>query len=284
MGYVEGIISVVFDGPNPIHECGSHDEYYYLILTANPSVGGSVTGGGNYPNGSSVYILASSNSGFKFVNWTGSTTISTIFATVTVDSTMYFTANFRPCYTTNKANPLPHMELAPPNTDNIAGATFGKTRVNKDGDSTDHWGIDLEGAVGTPIYAQFDGTIAKPPVTGQPNRVAGYYPSGYSDDKDDGGNRIYVESNIGGNTVRNGYMHLQAGNPAINPRTLQPFKEGNSVIAGDVIGYIGLTGNASASRPHLHLKTTVNGAPVDPALYFNATISLTITTITTPCD
>jgi murein DD-endopeptidase MepM/ murein hydrolase activator NlpD len=280
---VAGILYVYSGDPNPIHGCDSHEEYYYLGLTANPLAGGSVIGEGSYPGGSPVMIAAYHNSGFKFVNWTGSDTISAYSTTVYVDSSMYFIANFRPCFDTDKANPLGHMELAPPNPNNIQGATFG--RYVRDNGTNPHWGIDLEGAVGTPIYAQFDGTIAKPPVTEQPNRINEEYPSNYSGDTDNGGNRIFVDSNVGGNTVRNGYMHLQAGNPvATNPRTGQPFKEGNPIYAGEVIGYIGHTGNASASRPHLHLKTTVNGALANPADYFNATVSTTVTTITTPCD
>ena len=284
---VAGIISVVFEGPNPIHECDSHEEYYAVNLTAHPTAGGYVTGAGNYPSGSLVNIMALNNSGYKFVNWTGNTTISTFFATLTVDSIMNFTANFRPCYTTDKANPLPHMELAPPydNRNNIAGATQGETRKYPNGDDKFHHGIDFAGAVGTPVYAQFDGIIPVLPVTGQPNKVAKHYPNDYSGDKDGAGNRIYVDSNIGGNTVRNGYWHLQAGNPvAINPRTGQPFTTGDPIYAGEVIGYMGHTGNADASAPHVHLITTENGAEVNPEKYLNATISTTTTTITTPCD
>jgi murein DD-endopeptidase MepM/ murein hydrolase activator NlpD len=160
-------------------------------------------------------------------------------------------------------------------------ATFGYTRY---GGTTPHYGIDLAGAVGTPIYSQFGGTITKV-VSGQPNRIDGEYPSGYRGDQNNAGNRIYIDSNIGGNTVSNGYWHLQAGNPiAINPSTGVPWAVGDIISAGELIGYIGFSGNASAAVPHLHLNTRVNGKQANPADYLNATVDPTTTTITTPCD
>jgi murein DD-endopeptidase MepM/ murein hydrolase activator NlpD len=184
-----------------------------------------------------------------------------------------------------KANPLMDMALAPPSADNIAGATFGYTRY---GGTVEHDGIDFAGAIGTSVYSQFGGTITKV-VSGQPNRVlingTYAYPSGYRGDKNNAGNRIYVESNIGGNRVTNGYWHLQAGNPiAINPSTGVPWAVGDIISAGDLIGYIGITGNATEKVPHLHLNTKVNGNKADPAKYLNATVTTSSKTITTPCD
>jgi murein DD-endopeptidase MepM/ murein hydrolase activator NlpD len=228
-----------------------------------------------------------------FVNWTGRYTIASAYHQLTVDSTMNFTANFRPCYATNKANPFADMELAPPVTKgytNIAGATYGMTR---NGGTTLHNGIDLAGDVGTPIYAQFDGTIQGPRCDTQPNKVEVIvdgetkmkYPADYTGDTNGAGNRIYVDSSIGGNTVRNGYWHLQAGTPiANNPRTGKPWATGDIINAGEVIGYIGITGNASEEVPHLHLNTKVGGVNANPANYLNATVSNTTSVITTPCD
>lgn len=79
-------------------------------------------------------------------------------------------------------------------------------------------------------------------------------------------------------------MHLQAGTPfGTNPRTGQPWKAGDIINAGEVIGYIGVTGNANPNVPHLHLRTLVNGIEVNPASYLNATVSTTTSKITTPC-
>ncbi len=184
----------------------------------------------------------------------------------------------------NKANPLVDMALEPPNPSNIAGGTYGYTRIDKYGKSKFHNGIDLAGMVGTPIYAQFDGTVGKV-VSEQPNRVDGFYPVGYDGDVDHAGNRIYINSTVNGNTVNIGYWHLQAGTPiAINPQTGKPWQTGDVVKAGALIGYIGITGNSSPNLPHLHLTTQVNGVRTDPATYLEATVSTKTTTITTPCD
>jgi len=256
-------------------------------VAARPAAGGTVSGRGSFPDGRSVTVGATANSGYKFFGWTGSVTDTLTPYSFAITQNMNFTANFRPCFATNKANPLPFMALAPPGT-NIAGATYGNTRKKADGTAVFHNGIDLAGAVGTPIYAQFGGTVGKV-VSEQPNRIDNpdnkNYPTGYSGDMNNAGNRIYVNSTVGGNTVNNGYWHLQADTPiANNPRTGQPWATGDAINAGEVIGYIGITGNANADVPHLHLTTSVNGANSDPATYLNATISTTTTNITTPCD
>ena len=186
----------------------------------------------------------------------------------------------------NKANPLVNMALAPPVTNgraNIPGATYGNTR---DQGATFHNGIDLAGAVGTPIYAQFPGRVTGKLVTEQPNRVDKEYPSSYTGtDRNGAGNRITITSTVNGQTVSNSYWHLQAGTPlANNPRTGQPWAAGDWIDAGEMIGYIGITGNANPNVPHLHLKTTVNGVNTNPANFLNAAVSTTTAVITTPCD
>jgi murein DD-endopeptidase MepM/ murein hydrolase activator NlpD len=197
------------------------------------------------------------------------------------------TVNRAPCndVANGKANPLVDMALAPPVPWNIAGATFGWTRTDEYGDLKLHKGIDLAGPVGTPIYAQFNGIITGPRVNTQPNRIGKKYPSGYSGDRDGAGNRISITSTVGGKTVTNSYWHLRAGDPfGINPRTESPWALGDLIYAGEIIGYIGITGNAGADVPHLHLKTTENGDLVNPTKYLNATVSPSTATIATPCD
>ena len=46
-----------------------------VTVTAFPTVGGSVTGGGTYSSGSSVTVTASPNSGYLFLNWTEDGTV-----------------------------------------------------------------------------------------------------------------------------------------------------------------------------------------------------------------
>lgn len=130
----------------------------------------------------------------------------------------------------NLANPLSNMELAPPNPANPAGATQGLTRGNG---TINHTGVDFAATVGTPVYATHTGTIASTPyVDNQPNRIYDsiendyVYPSDYTGDRNDAGNRIYI--NIGNNRQAT-YWHLQAETPiATNPRTGVPFTGGDA--------------------------------------------------------
>ena len=69
---------------------------YTITATPNPPAGGSVTGGGQYINGSSVTVTASANSGYCFSNWTeNGTEVSTNSRyTFTVSGNRNLVANF----------------------------------------------------------------------------------------------------------------------------------------------------------------------------------------------
>ena len=43
---------------------------YTISVSVNPSVGGSVTGGGSFSNGSGCSVVATPNTGYNFTNWT----------------------------------------------------------------------------------------------------------------------------------------------------------------------------------------------------------------------
>lgn len=87
-----------------------------------------------------------------------------------------------------------------------------------------HKGIDIFARRGTPVYAAANGFVLR---TGQSKL---------------GGNFIYT---IGAGGVRYYYAHLDAIALGV--------KYGLPVTSETIIGYIGNTGNASTTPPHLHL-------------------------------
>jgi murein DD-endopeptidase MepM/ murein hydrolase activator NlpD len=96
-----------------------------------------------------------------------------------------------------------------------------------------HTGVDLAAPTGTPIYASGDGIIEK----------AGWA-SGY-------GKKVEIEHVNGFETA---YGHMS--------RIADGIKAGTRVRQGQIIGYVGSTGNSTG--PHLHFEIKVNGRMVDP--------------------
>ena len=97
-----------------------------------------------------------------------------------------------------------------------------------------HQGIDMAtfGVVGVPIYAVKDGTCTVPAFDGD----------GY-------GNYVTIDH---GNGLQTRYAHMSAVAVA----------NGQTVTAGEVIGFVGSTGNSSG--PHLHFEIITNGTRIDP--------------------
>lgn len=96
-----------------------------------------------------------------------------------------------------------------------------------------HTGVDLAAKTGTPIYAAGDGVIAK-----------AQWVSGY-------GRYISIKHVNGFETA---YAH--------QTRFAEGMKPGVRVKQGQLIGYVGSTGNSTG--PHLHFEIKVNGRFVDP--------------------
>jgi hypothetical protein len=72
-----------------------------IVVSASPSSGGTVSGGGAYPSGSTATVVAMPNPGYGFVNWTESgvevSTSATYMFTASADRTLL--ANFTAAYT-----------------------------------------------------------------------------------------------------------------------------------------------------------------------------------------
>ncbi|MEQ1900687.1 MAG: M23 family metallopeptidase [Devosia sp.] len=96
-----------------------------------------------------------------------------------------------------------------------------------------HTGVDLAAPRGTPIYAAGDGLVEKA------QRVSGY------------GNFVLLRHVNGFET---GYGHMS--------RFADGIKPGDKVRQGQIIGYVGSTGNSTGN--HLHFEIKINGNFVDP--------------------
>ncbi|WP_031426678.1 M23 family metallopeptidase [Flavimarina sp. Hel_I_48] len=94
-----------------------------------------------------------------------------------------------------------------------------------------HKGTDFAGAVGTPIMATADGTVIN------------------SEYRGGNGNYVKIRHN---STYDTQYLHMSK----------RKAKVGDYVRQGDVIGYVGMTGNTSG--PHVCYRFWKNGKQVDP--------------------
>lgn len=100
-----------------------------------------------------------------------------------------------------------------------------------------HNGVDIGAAQGTPIYAAAEGTVVRSGWSG-----------GY-------GYMVEIRHSNGLSTI---YAHASRIAPAA--------AQGRQVSKGQVIAYVGNTGNSTG--PHLHFEVRLNGTPVDPLRYF----------------
>lgn len=100
-----------------------------------------------------------------------------------------------------------------------------------------HTGQDFDMAYGTPIRSIADGVVT---YIENPGPMCGA--------------SITIDSNINGNQFSAVYCHNQVGS--------MPYKTGDSVKAGDIVGTVGLTGITTG--PHLHLEIRVRDQPIDP--------------------
>lgn len=100
-----------------------------------------------------------------------------------------------------------------------------------------HTGLDFDPDYGTPIYSVADGIVSLVENPGPTCGVA-----------------VFIEHNVDGNKFTSVYCHMVVDSV--------PFKAGDTVEKGDLVGSIGLTGVTTG--PHLHLEIRVNDVPIDP--------------------
>lgn len=96
-----------------------------------------------------------------------------------------------------------------------------------------HSGVDLASSLGTPVYAGGDGIVKR-----------AQWVSGY-------GRFVEIE-HVNGYQTR--YAHMS--------RIAEDLKPGMPVSQGQIVGYVGSTGNSTGN--HLHYEIRINGRSVDP--------------------
>ena len=103
---------------NLIANFSANQVNYTINVSASPSAGGTVGGGGTFASGSSRTVTASANSGYTFVNWTenGSAVSSSSSYTFTLTGNRNLIANF----SANQVNYTINVSASP-----SAGGTVG---------------------------------------------------------------------------------------------------------------------------------------------------------------
>ncbi|MDF2507384.1 MAG: peptidase [Microbacterium sp.] len=100
-----------------------------------------------------------------------------------------------------------------------------------------HNGVDMLASAGTPIYAAAGGV-----VRASAESIGGY------------GVAVMLDSVVGGQRVQTTYGHMLYGSRQV--------QVGQTVAAGQLIGYVGSTGRSTAN--HLHFEVWINGGLVEP--------------------
>jgi murein DD-endopeptidase MepM/ murein hydrolase activator NlpD len=142
---------------------------------------------------------------------------------------------------------IPHGRLRVPLDGSDIESFKGGFAERRDG-TRPHEAVDMLAPRNTPVHAVAGGTIAKL-FTSKAGGLTIYQ-------FDDTGRLCYY------------YAHLE--------RYADGLKDGQAIAQGDVIGYVGTTGNAPANTPHLHFavfelnadKKWWQGKPLDPYLVF----------------
>lgn len=118
----------------------------------------------------------------------------------------------------------------------VAGVDQGAIRsrwgADRDGGARRHEGIDIFADRGTPVVAGLAGRVSRVQETPIGGRV------------------VWLQTDLGSLY----YAHLDR----------QVVEVGASVAAGDTLGEVGNTGNASTTPPHLHFGIYGRGGAVDP--------------------
>lgn len=149
------------------------------------------------------------------------------------------------------AEARPDVELVFPQEAEVTEFTssFGAPRGSRR-----HLGNDLMAPKMTEVYAAGDGTVT------------------WVRDRGSAGRYVVIAHADGWETW---YMHLNNDTPGTDdgraPLNLGvAVEEGEEVVAGQLIGWVGDSGNAERSSPHTHFELHKDGRPIDPYPYLLA--------------
>lgn len=129
-----------------------------------------------------------------------------------------------------------------------------------------HQGNDLMAPKMTEVYAAADGVVV------------------WVRDRGTAGRYVTIDH---GNGWETWYMHLNNDTPGTDdgaaPMSMGVAVEpGDEVEAGDVIGWVGDSGNAEGSSPHTHFELHRNGGPIDPYPYLVEALERALTAVPVP--
>jgi murein DD-endopeptidase MepM/ murein hydrolase activator NlpD len=141
---------------------------------------------------------------------------------------------------------LPELGIFPVQGDFHLTDSFGDPRA---GGRRSHAGVDIMAEKGTPVVAVADGVVdwLADEVGGDCCAVGVAHPGGW----------------------RTKYIHLDNDTPGSDDGQAYGIAPGIAlgarVAAGDLVGWVGDSGNAEGTRPHLHFELVApNGFPYDP--------------------
>ncbi len=117
-------------------------------------------------------------------------------------------------------------------------SSFGEREDPFNGEGAFHKGVDISAAYGTPIRASADGVVETAAME-----------NGY-------GREVLLDNGRGIKTL---YAHMSGFTVT----------SGQSVVRGQVIGYVGRSGRSTGS--HVHYEVQVHGTPVNPHKYLRIT-------------
>jgi murein DD-endopeptidase MepM/ murein hydrolase activator NlpD len=145
-------------------------------------------------------------------------------------------ASFAQHADSGKENPFDKIPVCKPTPEYaVTSRGFGKTIDPFTGRQSEHRGIDLAAAEGTPVTATASGTVERV----EKNELWG--------------NRVVIAHADGINTV---YAHL--GSVSVS--------RGRTVKRGEIVGTIGYSGLVTG--PHVHYEIWKNGVAVNPEKFF----------------